>query len=182
MKNDKYLRLGLFVGGWISSSPICLAEDISRESLLATNVDYSIFSESERHFLASRTPVLKIPSTEIQPSLLRQDEPEITLREIELKKYDSESDDEFLERGNNLYSELLGRPEVFQEKARSISASRSRFRSGLLTPLTINQLDPELAKEVVSLEPSQLSKPVKLGNSIFILRREPIKLATKLDQ
>jgi len=70
---------------------------------------------------------------------------------------------------------LLAHPENFQEKARTNSASRSRFRSGLLTPLTVNQLDLALARQVVALESSQLTRPIRVGDSFFILRRESPK-------
>ena len=113
---------------------------------------------------------------------LRGNDVEITLREIELRKFGSESDEEFVERANNLYAELLEHPEAFQERARTVSASRSRFRSGLLTPLTLNQMEPEIAGEVINLEPSQLSKPIKVADSIFIVRREQVRFAAKPGQ
>jgi len=186
---------GIFLlSGIVYLSP-CLADSLSPESLLAVNADYSIFSESERRFLASLTPVFRTQSIKIQASVLphsktalgetgqsdaepheaEQSESEVTLREIELKRYGSESEEDFSERANSFYADLLAHPENFQEKARTNSASRSRFRSGLLTPLTVNQLDLALARQVVALESSQLTRPIRVGDSFFILRRESPK-------
>lgn len=175
------LTLSVFTLFIVAYPMICLAEDLNHEALFASNVDYAIFSDSERRFIFSQIPLYKT-SIERPSEVLPRNELELTLREIELRKFESETDDEFIERGNNLYTELVEHPELFQQRARSVSASRSRFRSGLLTPLTINQLDIEIAQEVENLETFQLSKPIKIKNSIFILRKESSRSSTKLDR
>lgn len=178
-----YFRLSLVTFLLLSLSYLhpCLAEDLMRQSVLANNVDYTIFSDSERRFLSKQIPLYRT-STSSLVGVLPKNELELTLREIELRKFEGETEEEFIDRGSSLHSELIEHPELFQQKTRSVSVSRSRFRSGLLTPLTINQLDSELASEVINLEASQLTKPIKIGNSIFILRRESARILTKPDQ
>ena len=172
----------MFLIFWAACSGTCVAEDLGRGLAITNNVDYSIFSDSERRFLSSQTPLFKTSSVVPRKVVSNHYETEITLREIELRKFESETEEEFIERANSLHADLIEHPENFQEKARSLSASRSRFRAGLLTPLTVNQLDPELGAAVVKLESSQVTEPIKIGSSIFILRREAARSITKPDQ
>jgi len=174
--------LGLIATVCAGSPSICLSEAVLAKSLLSDNVDYSIFTDQERRFLSTQVPVFSLPTVMHEQTSTSPNELELTLREIELRKFKTESEEEYIERANILYAELVEHPETFQEKARTLSISRSRFRSGLLTPLTINQLDSELAKEVSGLEPSQLTRPIKVGDSIFILRRESARFFTKPGQ
>jgi hypothetical protein len=150
----------------------CLAEDIASDPLLVSSSDYAIFTKSERRLIGSL-----VPSYEVAPSQAISSELEYTLREIELLKNSSETETEFVERATRLRVELEEHPELFQEKARNLSASRSRFRSGLLTPLTVNQLEKEIAQEILTLNHLELSKLIRIGDSIFFFRREHDRMA-----
>ena len=158
----------------ISFPAICLAVEPPPHLLLILGADYSIFSESERQLLSRELP--KSP-----PHLLSLPAPqtEIVLREIELRRNPEESDEEFILKAERLQAELLENPDRFAERARDLSASRTRFRAGLLSPLTLNQFESEIVSAVRFLNESEVSSLVKLNGSVFIFKRESNKTQPK---
>ncbi len=129
--------------------------------------DFSIFSDAERQLL-----LLSPPSVAESEVPLVAEQPALTLREIELQKLPTEPIEDFYLRAEYLKVELQAHPEDFLDRARELSASRSRFRSGLLSPLTLNQFEPEIRQVVYKLKEGEVSSPIVVGDSIFLYRRE----------
>lgn len=96
--------------------------------------------------------------------------PKVTFREIVLF-YEPDEREDALARAAEIVNDARDGAE-FLDLIASRSEAGSKEAGGLLGPLTEADLNPVIAREVMSMEPEEISDPIDTGRSVHVVRLE----------
>jgi parvulin-like peptidyl-prolyl isomerase len=87
-------------------------------------------------------------------------------------------DDEALRRAQEVRSRLAS-GEDFAKIAAEVSASASKANGGLVGPIAVSELSPELHKLLDTMKPGDMTQPIRVSKGYQILKLETSKPATQ---
>ncbi len=147
------------------------------EHLPILGADLPLIHPQERHML--KTKHRTKPAAEVKPLPASE---EYLLREIVLVENPNEGEENFKLRVAQLAEYLTSEPQRFPALAREMSSGAIRRKGGLLTPVTLNQLEPEQEKAVRDLKPGEISAPVFTQGGAIFFRREELRPQAKVPE
>src|SRR3954447_16499676 len=112
--------------------------------------------------------------------------PTVTLREIlvtvagDSKVMNVAADEAALAKAIEIRRRTTTGGENFEKLAADISDSPSKANAGLIGPLSVNDLSPDLRKLVESMKPGDVSEPVRTARGYQLLKLETITPTTTL--
>jgi len=111
--------------------------------------------------------------------------PSVTLREVLIATTDSKgnvlgSDDQAQARAQAIRTRVTTGGENFEKLAGEISDSPSKANAGLIGPLSVNDISPDLRKLIESMKAGDVSEPVRTPRGYQLLKLEAITATTTL--
>jgi len=106
--------------------------------------------------------------------------PTVTLREIlvstptDPKGINVGADDEALEKAQGIRRRVTTGGENFEKLAGQISDSPSKANGGLIGPLSVNDIAPDLRKVIEKMKPGDVSEPIRITRGYQLLKLETI--------
>jgi parvulin-like peptidyl-prolyl isomerase len=106
--------------------------------------------------------------------------PTVTLREIlvaipsDPKGVNVGADEAALARAQEIRRRLATGGENFEKVAGEISDSSSKANGGLIGPLSVNDIAPELRRMIEKMKPGEVSEPVRINRGYQLLKLETI--------
>ena len=106
--------------------------------------------------------------------------PTVTLREIlvstptDPKGINVGADEAALEKAQGIRRRVTAGGENFEKLASEISDSPSKANAGLIGPLSVNDISPDLRKMIEKMKPGDISEPVRTTRGYQVLKLETI--------
>jgi parvulin-like peptidyl-prolyl isomerase len=106
--------------------------------------------------------------------------PTVTLREIlvstptDPKGINVGADDAALEKAQGIRRRVTAGGENFEKLAGEISDSPSKANGGLIGPLSVNDIAPDLRKLIEKMKPGEVSEPIRITRGYQLLKLETI--------
>ena len=106
--------------------------------------------------------------------------PTVTLREIlvatpsDPKGINVGADEAALEKASAIRTRVTTGGENFEKLASEISDSPSKANAGLIGPLSVNDISPDLRKMIEKMKPGDISEPVRTTRGYQVLKLETI--------
>ena len=106
--------------------------------------------------------------------------PTVTLREIlvatpsDPKGINVGADEAAVEKAKAIRTRVTTGGENFEKLAGEISDSPSKANAGLIGPLSVNDISPELRKMIEKMKPGEVSEPVRTTRGYQVLKLESI--------
>ena len=104
--------------------------------------------------------------------------PTVTLREIlvatptDPKGINVGADEAALEKAQGIRRRVTAGGENFEKLASEISDSPSKANAGLIGPLSVNDISPDLRKMIEKMKPGDISEPVRTTRGYQVLKLE----------
>ncbi|PYR37196.1 MAG: hypothetical protein DMF93_18365 [Acidobacteria bacterium] len=106
--------------------------------------------------------------------------PTVTLREIlvatpaDPKGVNVAAEDAALEKAKEIRRRVTTGGENFQKLAGEISDSPSKANAGLIGPLSVNDISPDLRKMIEKMKPGDVAEPVRTPRGFQVLKLDAI--------
>jgi parvulin-like peptidyl-prolyl isomerase len=106
--------------------------------------------------------------------------PTVTLREIlvatpaDPKGINVGADDAAIEKAQEIRRRVTAGGENFEKLAGEISDSPSKANGGLIGPLSVNDIAPDLRKLIEKMKPGDVSEPIRVARGYQLLKLETI--------
>src|SRR5262249_53232681 len=106
--------------------------------------------------------------------------PTVTLREIlvatptDPKGVNVAAEETALEKAEQIRRRVTTGGENFEKLAGEISDSPSKANAGLIGPLSVNDISPDLRKMIEKMKPGDISEPVRTARGFQVLKLETL--------